>query len=109
MCCYKVMHTARHHPFPLVAISACAWRAATAKSAEVLPFLEPTPLLQEPRVLLCDEATSALDARTETDILAALQTLAAGRTSLFVAHRLSTAAQCNKIVVLEEVGAAAST
>ena len=54
-------------------------------------------------VLLCDEATSALDTRTEKQILGALETLAHGRTSVFVAHRLSTAAQCDQIVVLEEV------
>lgn len=58
---------------------------------------------QEAPILLCDEATSALDSRTEGDILDALQQLAAGRTSLFVAHRLSTAAQADKIVVLDKV------
>jgi len=60
-------------------------------------------VLQNPVILLCDEATSALDSRTEKQILQALQTLAHGRTSLFVAHRLSTAAQCDQIVVLEGV------
>jgi ABC-type multidrug transport system ATPase subunit len=59
--------------------------------------------VQNPVILLCDEATSALDSRTEKQILQALQTLAHGRTSLFVAHRLSTAAQCDQIVVLEGV------
>lgn len=59
--------------------------------------------LQEAPVLLCDEATSALDSRTEKEILDSLLTLAEGRTSVFVAHRLSTAAQCDKIVVLENV------
>lgn len=52
--------------------------------------------MQEPQVLLCDEATSALDATTEKEIFGALQTLAKGRTSLFVAHRLSTAANCDQ-------------
>lgn len=52
-------------------------------------------------MLLFDEATSALDARTEKKVLAALSALAQGRTSLFVAHRLSTAAACDQIVVLE--------
>lgn len=47
-------------------------------------------------MLLCDEATSALDASTEKEIFGALQTLAKGRTSLFVAHRLSTAANCDQ-------------
>lgn len=57
--------------------------------------------VQRPTVLLFDEATSALDATTERMILASLAELAAGRTALFVAHRLSTAAQCDQIVVLE--------
>lgn len=76
-----------------------------------MPSLHPaTPLKlrcrvppQEAPILLCDEATSALDSKTERDILEALQQLAAGRTSLFVAHRLSTAAQADKIVVLDQV------
>lgn len=58
--------------------------------------------MQKPSILVFDEATSALDAATEKDILTSLTKLAAGRTSLFVAHRLSTAAQCDRIVVLEE-------
>lgn len=51
-----------------------------------------------------DEATSALDAATEREILDALALLSKGRTSLFVAHRLSTAAQCDQIVVLGSGG-----
>ena len=58
--------------------------------------------LQEPSILLFDEATSSLDATTEKEVLSTLTSLAAGRTAIFVAHRLSTAAQCDKIVVLEE-------
>ncbi|PNW70625.1 hypothetical protein CHLRE_17g727650v5 [Chlamydomonas reinhardtii] len=58
--------------------------------------------LKAPHVLLFDEATSALDTKTEGEILEALKLLAQGRTSIFVAHRLSTAAQCDQIVVLDE-------
>ncbi|GIL71461.1 hypothetical protein Vretifemale_2014 [Volvox reticuliferus] len=58
--------------------------------------------LKAPQVLLFDEATSALDSKTETEILEALRLLAQGRTSIFVAHRLSTAAQCDQIVVLDD-------
>ncbi|KAJ9531485.1 hypothetical protein QJQ45_015055 [Haematococcus lacustris] len=57
--------------------------------------------LKAPHLLLFDEATSALDTTTERHILEALRTLAQGRTSIFVAHRLSTAAQCDQIVVLD--------
>lgn len=61
----------------------------------------PRAFLKAPRILLFDEATSALDAKTEKEVLESLAALAAGRTSLFVAHRLSTAAQCDQIVVLD--------
>ncbi len=56
--------------------------------------------LKSPRLLLCDEATSALDSSTEAGIMDALTQLARGRTSVFVAHRLSTIQNCDKIVVL---------
>ena len=58
--------------------------------------------LKNPKVLLCDEATSALDSRTERDIMESLNALAVGRTCVFVAHRLTTAARCDQIVVLEQ-------
>jgi ATP-binding cassette, subfamily B (MDR/TAP), member 7 len=58
--------------------------------------------LRAPPILLADEATSALDASTEAGVLDALVGLAAGRTSLFVAHRLTTAAACGSVVVLEK-------
>lgn len=52
---------------------------------------------QAPRILLFDEATSALDSGTEASILGALSAMGKGRTTLFVAHRLSTAAQCDQV------------
>ncbi|KNA16021.1 hypothetical protein SOVF_092970 [Spinacia oleracea] len=57
--------------------------------------------LKSPPILLCDEATSALDSTTEAEILSALKSLASNRTSIFIAHRLTTAMQCDEIVVLE--------
>jgi ABC-type transport system involved in Fe-S cluster assembly fused permease/ATPase subunit len=58
--------------------------------------------MQKPSILLFDEATSSLDTHTEREVLSAVTALAAGRTALLVAHRLSTAAQCDQIVVLEQ-------
>jgi ATP-binding cassette subfamily B (MDR/TAP) protein 7 len=58
--------------------------------------------LKQPAVALLDEPTSALDSATEKSVLGALFDLARGRTCLVVAHRLSTAAQCDMIVVLED-------
>ncbi|XP_039113937.1 ABC transporter B family member 25, mitochondrial isoform X2 [Dioscorea cayenensis subsp. rotundata] len=57
--------------------------------------------LKEPSILLCDEATSALDSTTEAEILGALKSLSNNKTSIFIAHRLTTAMQCDEIVVLE--------
>lgn len=58
--------------------------------------------LKAPTILLCDEATSALDSTTEAEILNALKSLANNRTAIFIAHRLTTAMQCDEIVVLED-------
>ncbi|KAE9615089.1 putative cadmium-transporting ATPase [Lupinus albus] len=57
--------------------------------------------LKAPAILLCDEATSALDSTTEAEILCAFKSLAKNRTSIFIAHRLTTAMQCDEIIVLE--------
>ncbi|XP_068668673.1 ABC transporter B family member 25, mitochondrial [Aristolochia californica] len=58
--------------------------------------------LKDPPILLCDEATSALDSSTEAEILSALKSLANNRTCIFIAHRLTTATQCDEIIVLEK-------
>ncbi|PKA66975.1 ABC transporter B family member 25, mitochondrial [Apostasia shenzhenica] len=57
--------------------------------------------LKAASILLCDEATSSLDSTTEAEILNALKTLSINRTSVFVAHRLTTAMQCDEVIVLE--------
>lgn len=57
--------------------------------------------LKQPSIVLLDEPTSSLDSNTEKAILRALFELVAGKTCLVVAHRLSTAAQCDQIVVLD--------
>ena len=58
-------------------------------------------VLKDPKILIFDEATSALDSRTEQDILAALKAVAQGRTTVTVAHRLSTVVDADEILVLE--------
>ncbi|CAN5898952.1 ABC transporter ATP-binding protein [soil metagenome] len=58
-------------------------------------------LLANPRVLILDEATSNLDAESEAAVQAALARLMKGRTTLIVAHRLSTVRDADRIVILD--------
>ncbi|WP_284734979.1 ABC transporter ATP-binding protein [Nonomuraea sp. NEAU-A123] len=58
-------------------------------------------LLRNPPVLVLDEATSALDTQTERAVQEALDTLAEGRTTIMIAHRLSTVRDADQIVVLD--------
>jgi ATP-binding cassette subfamily B protein len=58
-------------------------------------------LLRDPRVLVLDEATSALDTETERAVQQAFDALARGRTTITIAHRLSTVRNADQIVVLD--------
>ena len=100
-----------------------------ARDAAILPFIEMLPdgldtevgerglklsggekqrvaiartLLKNPPIVLFDEATSALDTRTEQDILATMNRVAKDRTTLAIAHRLSTVADADRILVLDQ-------
>lgn len=59
-------------------------------------------IVKNPRVLLLDEATSALDSQSEKVVQDALERVMVGRTSVVVAHRLSTIQKCDAIAVLEK-------
>ena len=59
-------------------------------------------ILKNPPILILDEATSALDTRTEQDIQAALRAVSRHRTTLTIAHRLSTVVDADEIIVLNE-------
>jgi ABC-type transport system involved in Fe-S cluster assembly fused permease/ATPase subunit len=101
---------------------------AAARDAAILPFIEMLPqgfdtevgerglklsggekqrvaiartLLKNPPILLLDESTSALDTRTEQDILQTLHRVSEHRTTLAIAHRLSTVADADTIFVLD--------
>jgi len=59
-------------------------------------------MLKGPPILILDEATSALDSFTEREIQAALERVSRGRTSLVIAHRLSTVVNADEIIVLDQ-------
>ncbi len=59
-------------------------------------------ILKDPRILILDEATSALDTRTEQEIQSALRAVARDRTTLVIAHRLSTVVDADEIIVLQD-------
>ncbi len=58
-------------------------------------------ILKNPRIMIFDEATSALDSHTEKEIQASLREVAAQRTAVVIAHRLSTVVDANEIIVLD--------
>jgi len=59
-------------------------------------------ILKAPAILILDEATSALDTKTERDIQSALDLVSANRTTVVIAHRLSTVINADQILVLRE-------
>ncbi len=59
-------------------------------------------MLRDPRVLILDDATSSVDAVTEAEIRDALRTVMAGRTTIIVAHRVSTLALAERVVLIDE-------
>jgi len=59
-------------------------------------------LLEDPKILILDEATSHLDSRSEALIQDALEKVREGRTSIVIAHRLSTVRAADQILVIDE-------
>ena len=59
-------------------------------------------VLKNPSILVFDEATAAVDSETENLIQSAIERLISGRTTLMIAHRLSTLRKANKIVVVDK-------
>ena len=59
-------------------------------------------LLRNPQILMLDEATSSLDSKSESVVQKALNNLMKGRTTLVIAHRLSTVVDADKIVFIEK-------
>jgi ATP-binding cassette subfamily B protein/subfamily B ATP-binding cassette protein MsbA len=77
-------------------------RGATLSGGERQRISIARALLKDAPILILDEPTSALDAGTESLLLEALDRLMAGRTTIVIAHRMSTIARASRIVVLED-------
>lgn len=77
-------------------------RGATLSGGERQRIAMARALLRDAPILVLDEATSSVDGRIEADLQAALADLAADRTTLVIAHRLSTVASADMVAVLEE-------
>lgn len=58
-------------------------------------------MLRNPKILILDEATAAMDTETERQIQTALERLVKGRTTIMIAHRLSTLRDADKLIVIE--------
>ena len=82
--------------------SLCSERGVTFSAGERQLIALARAFLAQPKILLADEATSNLDMATERRIERALDTLLEGRSSVVVAHRLSTALRSDKIAVIED-------
>ena len=79
--------------------------AMNAMNAMIIDFTlvrEPSgALLIDPRILILDEATSSVDTETEKEIQKALDNLVQGRTTIAIAHRLSTLRKADRLVVMD--------
>jgi ATP-binding cassette subfamily B protein len=68
--------------------------------AQLISFIR--ALVYDPEILVLDEATSSIDTETEELIQSAIERLISGRTTLMIAHRLSTLRKANKIIVVDK-------
>jgi len=59
-------------------------------------------IVRKPSILILDEATSALDEESQQKVQKALEEVTTGRTSIVIAHRLTTVKKCSRLVVLED-------
>lgn len=75
---------------------------ATFSTGQAQRLILARALVRDPKILLLDEATHNLDVHTEAAVWLALSDKAAGRTTLFVSHRLSSTVQADQILVLDE-------
>jgi ATP-binding cassette, subfamily B, bacterial len=101
----KAARAARAHEFilrlPCGYDSLVGERGQTLSGGERQRISIARALLIDPSILILDEATSSVDTETEREIQAALENLIRGRTTIAIAHRLSTLRRANRLVVVE--------
>jgi len=76
-------------------------KGATLSGGERKRIAIARAILKDAPILILDEPTSDVDAKTEAEIMKAVEALVHGRTTIIIAHRLSTARKASKIVVVE--------
>lgn len=59
-------------------------------------------VIRQPHILLLDEATSALDEDSQRKVQSALENVMVGRTSIVIAHRMTTVEKCSRVAVIED-------
>jgi ATP-binding cassette subfamily B protein/subfamily B ATP-binding cassette protein MsbA len=75
-------------------------RGATLSGGQRQRLSVARAILRNPSLLICDEPTAALDPATESELMNSIERLAKGRTTILIAHRLSTVRRADRILVL---------
>ena len=89
-------------PFPSSTNTVVGERGLKLSGGEKQRVAIARTILKNPAIIMLDEATSALDTKTERNIQSSLMQVCQGRSTIIVAHRLSTIIHAHKILVLKE-------
>lgn len=81
--------------------SAVESQGANFSQGEGQLFALTRALIQDPAIMVLDEATANLDSHLEDKVQAAIEHVSQGRTSIFIAHRLSTLTRCDRVLILQ--------